>query len=704
MRKNKWKKFEKLAAAIRVAEQRGAAVKWDSRIADQRFNAILRSVYENQEYVIVVETIGDITPVTAARVKSFARKVDAAGAHIGILVSAADYLQDAFELTAEHSVALLNLETVNEESEQKLADIFKLALHFYSFRFLVAGRSEEIAIPEEPAVLRSLMRQIQIKGPSIDTFPEQLLKDARDEVTRSAIARPQRYEMALPQGTMLIHPNTKAETPIRAFAFTYRLIPEAELLSPEAHHNQDPYGVEASLKEELLKRNPSADPTKIDAGFDTILRPKRYYYNPQLQFSYYCEEVKKGQAKIVLVESYQNDGLLQARGIISRPLYNQFVEITEKSEIERLSKLYDTFSVSYKNLEGRFKVFLRDLEGAECIDDLPLTPEQQKANKDEPSKADYFFDNRKVIGELKALYTDATTKVEAILAPYRKTPEWPIFFGEQDLQKILRQLPDGARLGARIIDAITDSIEGVVEKANRQIRTTKETFGLPDAGGLLIILNDAVDILSPDLVTRRVRKALNKRTADGGPRFPHVSAVLLIGGAHYTQMTPSLKAMPILLLPNTVPEAERVDEFVSVLNKKWSAFEGRPLIDLDPETASRLDFHRLSDDAKRAAAGPLTRQDYLSAMYERNPYLRQLSEEQVLDFGSRALEDMAMRLIKGAPPAPKEEMEEIMIRWSNFLDEAKYRAIDMRKLAARSEGFNERMEELYQKYQEQAQS
>jgi hypothetical protein len=456
--------------------------------------------------------------------------------------------------------------------------------------------------------------------------------------------------------------------------------------------------VEASLKEELIKRNQSADPTKIGSGFDTILRPKSYYYNPQLQFSYYCEEVKKGKAQIVLVESYQNGQLFQARAAISRALYNQFVEVTDQGEIERLTKLYDTFSASYKNLEGRFKVFLRDFEGAECIDELALTLEQRRAKK-----ADYFFDGRKVIGELKALYTDATAKVEAILAPYRETPEWPIFFGEQDLQKVLEHLPDGDRIGARIMEAITDSIEAVVEKANRQIRATKETFGLPDAGGLLIILNDAVDILSPDLVTQRVRSALNKRTSDGEPRFPHVSSVLLVGGAHYTQMTPTLKVVPMLLVPNTVPGEGLVEAFVRVLIEKWSAFEGLPLINIEPEIVPRLDFQRFSDDTKQPA-GPLTRQDYLSAMYQRHPYLRPLSEEQLLDFGNRALEDMALRLIKGAPKSPKEEIEQIMIRWSDFLDEAKHRGLDMKKLTAKSDDLDERLEGLYQKYQERGQS
>lgn len=698
MRNNKWEKFAKLAAAIRMAERRGATVKWNSRIVGQRFDATLSFNDGNRDYLIVVDCIDDNAPVTAARVKSFARKVDVARAHMGLMVSSSEYLQEAFELTADHSVMAIDWQTMNEASEQKLADIFRPARLVYNFRFMVTGSAEEIAIPEEPPVLRFFMREIKIKGPGIDTCPEQLIKDADSAVSQSAVGRPQRHEVALPHGTVIIHPNTNHQVPVRAFAFTYRLIPEAELLSPEVHHAQDPYGAEASLRQELAKRNPLADPNKVESGFDTILRPKRYYYNPQLQFSYYCEEVKKGQATIVLVESYQNGNLFQGRAVISRALYYQFVEVTEQSELERLTKLYDKFSVSDKNLEGRFKVFLNELEGAECIDDLALTPKQQRAKK-----ADYFLASRTIVSELKALYTDTSAKIEAILAPYRERPEWPILIGKHDLQRVLRHLPDRDQINAKIIEAVTDSIEAVVESANRQIRTTKETFGLPDTGGLLIILNDAVDILSPDLVIYRVRRALNKRTSEGEPRFPHVSAVLLIGGAHYTQMTPTLKSLPVLLIPNVLSAAAKVEEYVLILNEQWAAFEGQPLIHMEPEMLPSLTFRKFSDDAKRPA-GPLTRQDYWSAMYQRNPYLRSLSEEQVLDSGQRAFEEFSMRLIKGAPKTPREEMEQLLIRWSDFLDEAKHRGLDMRKLISKSDGLNEKLEELYQRYQGESQN
>ena len=693
MKSTKWKKFARVAEAIERVQRDSATVKWNSRVAGERFDVVIRAGYESHEFLIVVSCVDVGSPVTPATVRSFARRVVLSGAHMGVMVSLSGYEEEAFKLSADHSVALLDGTTMDELSDVTLANTFRPAMLVYSFRFVAAETQEHVALPEEPPVLRFFMRGIRIQGPGIDTCPEEMVNAAHEDATSRALGRPQDYELPLPDGTVFIHPNSQARVKIKAFVFTYRLIPKAELLEPEAHF-EDHYGVtEASLRDQLIIRNPTADAARIGSGFDTVMRPTRYYYNPQLQFSYYCEEVSKGQAKIVLVESYQNGNLMQARFTISRPQYQQFVEVTEADEIARLTKLYDTFSVSDKNLEGRYKVFLTDLEEAESIDDLTLTREQQEA-----PRADYFFANRTVIGELKALYEDTTAKIDAILDPYRNTQDWPIFFGEQELERVLQHLPDRDRLRATIFRSITRSIEAVVEKANRQIRETKRTFGLRDASGLLIILNDAVDILSPDMVVYRVRRALNKRTSDGTLRYRHVSAVLLIGGAHYTQLSPDLKGMPMLTIPNQVPEADRVEEFISKLNHKWAAFERQPLIPIGTTDLPSLKFRSVTADQKEAAR-PITRQDYWSALYKRNPYLRALSEDELLVFGGRVLEEVSANMIKGAPRKSIEEMSPGWIRWSNFLDEVQYRGTDMRKLIEKTEGLGERMEALYQRYQ-----
>ena len=164
-------------------------------------------------------------------------------------------------------------------------------------------------------------------------------------------------------------------------------------------------------------------------------------------------------------------------------------------------------------------------------------------------------------------------------------------------------------------------------------------------------------------------------------------------------MSPELKGSQSCSFP-TPCRGARVEEFVRELNEKWSAFERKPLIPIESEDIPKLGFRRFSEEAKEPW-WPMKRHEYWSLLYRRRPYLRQLSEDDLLEFGAKALEEIGARFIKGAPKTPMEEMEPMMIRWSHFLDEAHHRALDLRKLVKKADELGDRMEALYQRYQAQ---
>jgi hypothetical protein len=280
-------------------------------------------------------------------------------------------------------------------------------------------------------------------------------------------------------------------------------------------------------------------------------------------------------------------------------------------------------------------------------------------------------------------------KIEAILRPYENTPEWPHFYGEQEIQKILNFLPDKDKINARLFNAVTDSIEGIIEKANRQIRTTKRTFNLASAGGLLIILNDLVDILSPDILARRVRKCFHKRTATGEIRFPEVTLVWAINAAHYTQITPTLKGMPLLIMPSGLPDPNNIDGFVQTLDKKWSAYEGKPFLITDDDTFEKSEFRKFSDDAKKKA--PMPRHEVWRLQYKENPYLRSLSKEELLQHGQKVIARSGRMIsVKAKQKPSKELMDELGSQFTHFLEEMNFRAIDMREFGPKVQALNER--------------
>jgi hypothetical protein len=328
-----------------------------------------------------------------------------------------------------------------------------------------------------------------------------------------------------------------------------------------------------------------------------------------------------------------------------------------------------------QTLEERFIRFAKGLRGAEFIDDLDLTREQQEAQK-----ADFFFQNRTIIGELKSLKTSTEGKIEAVLEPYRDTPEWPHFYGEQEVHKVTKFLPNGDELNRKIFNAVTDSIEGLIEKANRQIRTTKETFNLPSAGGLLIILNDIVDILTPDVLVQRARRALQKRTQAGERRFPHVTYVWSINAAHYVELRPGLKAMPLLILPSGLPDPNGIEAFLRSLGPKWAAFDGAPFIRGDADTFGKFRFNKFSDDLKRRQ--PMPRHEVWRLRYRENPYLRPLSKDELFEFGLRALSKSGKIMSVRAKRKPTPQMmDEAGSEFTHFIEEMNFRAIDMREFS-----------------------
>lgn len=160
-------------------------------------------------------------------------------------------------------------------------------------------------------------------------------------------------------------------------------------------------------------------------------------------------------------------------------------------------------------LEPHFFDFVRHISGAELIDDLELTPTQRAAKK-----ADIFFVGRRVVCEVKVLASDTSHKIAPILEPYEKSDDWPVFFGERPISKILEFLPAREMLRKRIYDAVAGGLSDLVRDANRQIRETKASFGLATSEGIVVILNDAIDILDPNVMAHRVGQALLKRERD----------------------------------------------------------------------------------------------------------------------------------------------------------------------------------------------
>jgi hypothetical protein len=323
--------------------------------------------------------------------------------------------------------------------------------------------------------------------------------------------------------------------------------------------------------------------------------------------------------------------------------------------------------------EDRFIAFAKTLLGAEYVDEIELTPEQKKARK-----ADFLFDNRRIICELKSLKTDTGGKVGKVLEPHEKRPDWPIFFGKVDIHQILKHLPDGERINRQIYDAITSAIKDLVRSANDQIRQTKKTFGLQSAGGMLVILNEFIEVLSPDVIAYKVDELFRKRTPEGNPQFPEINAVWILNESHYTQVTPELQGIPALIMKNVVPDPVNVHDYIDSLQPKWAKYHKVPLVTVDGGSLDQVKFESIKKDSSRTD-GKIPRHEMWRRQYRLRPYLRSLSKRELIEYFGRLMDAMQPGFMKGGTEEQRAMMRGLLEPWTHLLEEINQRGLDMRE-------------------------
>lgn len=326
-----------------------------------------------------------------------------------------------------------------------------------------------------------------------------------------------------------------------------------------------------------------------------------------------------------------------------------------------------------KSLHQKFKDFMESLDDVENIDNLPLTQKQNDAKK-----ADYFAKNRNVVIELKSLETDTEYKIEKILEPHRSRPEFPHFFGGWEVYKILKHLPDGEEINRQLVDAVTSSIKEIYRSANKQIRTTKETFDLPNSQGLLIILNEKIEALTPEHIDYQLRRMLGKRNPDRSFQFPDINYILILSEAHFVPTKDNLMGFLMLHLPvGIVCEFQHTD-FVNFLSRKWTEYNNVPLIDAgNVKSVKELNSRSVAQSKKKSEL-LIPRHETWRRYYRRNPYFRSYDEKKLIWMFKVVMGELAPGMLKGATKIQKERVKFWLEAFTHFMEEINHRGLDLR--------------------------
>lgn len=133
---------------------------------------------------------------------------------------------------------------------------------------------------------------------------------------------------------------------------------------------------------------------------------------------------------------------------------------------------------------------------------------------DKPENADYIFHEAKVVAELKLLREDPFTNKDFLKSRDKKQREWlqKGYITEEQLNQVtkINQLPD--KCYRDIVKLYTRPIKYHLEKANKQIKATKQNMNLPGYKGLVFITSDGNYFLEPRHVRRIAADILNNST------------------------------------------------------------------------------------------------------------------------------------------------------------------------------------------------
>lgn len=236
------------------------------------------------------------------------------------------------------------------------------------------------------------------------------------------------------------------------------------------------------------------------------------------------------------------------------------------------------------SFEEGFAGFVSKYSGAEVVFDVLKPSERSFPN------ADYFFNNRRVVAELKCLEEEKYMDIHNIFQRLLNKGEIRPFQKGMTIGEVLRGHPREESIRDEIYNKITSSLAGALEKANRQIRETKRHFNLVDSRGIAILVNLDNTILEPLIADRMITKILLQKNG-AGLRYEELNLVIYISEVHFFEEGPGRRAMPFFVATRK-KDLDEVDTIcVNDFMKMWSEFRGLPIAPL--ETASREDIKGL---------------------------------------------------------------------------------------------------------------
>jgi hypothetical protein len=222
-------------------------------------------------------------------------------------------------------------------------------------------------------------------------------------------------------------------------------------------------------------------------------------------------------------------------------------------------------------LQERFETFIRKTRYFESIDEL-----LRSADPKNKKRADYLVWGRRIIIEQKVLVEDPFGKAHTFINRLLEQ-RGILAYGTISTNRVFAGLPDGEEQKRRMFLSITKSLEASFASADKQTRDTREVLSIPDAIGIVVLLNAGAPTLYPAIVQYGLNQVLQKRKRDGCRRYPHNDGVIMISEVH-VETSGGRRGAPCFSSPTPQSRDEKlVREFSSALIRDWAIFNGVPM-------------------------------------------------------------------------------------------------------------------------------
>ena len=336
-------------------------------------------------------------------------------------------------------------------------------------------------------------------------------------------------------------------------------------------------------------------------------------------------------------------------------------------------KLMNEADTNYSS-EVQFKAFMSRYSQIEDLDALAeLAPDGIKI-------ADYTVRELLVI-ELKTLKEDPSQKMNEYFHKIMEIPDFPAIYGEFDFRKAVSLLSDGEKIITQIETKAFRQIESIISKANKQIKSTIQYLNMDyRTYGTLIIINELADFFEPDVLVDYIKKKLVSRT-NGELRFSNIHQVILFQGTHKLKNSQNEGVvLPVYCIENGTLEVNEIsikaDEFLAQMAKDYSIFNGFNHQAFDDFNLV-MDIEKLKKDPEKVLSG----QERIEKKYRLNRYMKNFTEEELIEFGSVVVSVViATGLVDKPLILGKVQKRHFFKAFVELIEESRLRPFDLRKL------------------------